>query len=146
MNNGISKLWWWVFTVLSFLGVADALYLTVSHFTNTEVLCSLLEGCDVVLSGPYSIFFGVPVSLIGVLYYILLFFGGLFILSSLKTHLHKYILSVPLLGFVATLYFVYLQLFVIGEICLYCMISAGITTILATISGYALYYLHYKKD
>jgi len=146
MNNGISKLWWWVFTILSFLGVADALYLTVSYFTNTEVLCSLLEGCDVVLSGPYATFFGVPVSLIGVLYYIFLFFGGLFILSSLKTHLHKYILLVPLFGFVATLYFVYLQLFVIGEICLYCMISAFITTVFSFIAGFALYHLHSKKD
>ena len=38
--------------LLSMLGLADALYLTIEHVTGQSVKCTIISGCSEVLSSP----------------------------------------------------------------------------------------------
>jgi len=111
------------------LGVLDTAYLTWEHFTNTVPPCSnnIFIDCGKVLNSQYSVVFGIPLALIGLVHYSLLFVVALFVLRSQK-RIFKYIILIQsLVGFLASIYLMYLQLIVIGSICLYCTASALIS-------------------
>lgn len=70
---------------LSSLGLADALYFTFAYYCRTkearwvpEVLCAR-EGsiCERVVQTPYGSVFGIPNSLLGIFYYVLLMVWGM---------------------------------------------------------------------
>ncbi len=126
----------WIIVLLSFVGILDSGYLTISHLSNTEVICSIVEGCDVVLSSIYSEVFGVPLAGFGLLFYLSLFFGGLYVLGSKNMAFAKKLLVLPLIGLGVSLYLVYLQLFVLNAICQYCMISATLSLLLFILGAY----------
>ena len=44
--------------VLSLVGLADALYLTVEHVTGQSVRCTIVAGCSEVLSSTYAVVAG----------------------------------------------------------------------------------------
>jgi uncharacterized membrane protein len=55
------------------LGLADAVYLTVHHYTATPVPCSIFEGCETVLTSLYAEFAGIPTAAFGALAYFVAF-------------------------------------------------------------------------
>lgn len=130
------------FLALGFLGFIDTSYLTVSHYTGSELSCTLTGGCGEVTGSEYSTIFGVPLALLGLLYYL-----GIVILTKLYWDLKKHsflnlIRLMTVSGFVFSLYLVYLQIYVIEAICQYCMLSAISSTLLFIVS---LISLKYKK-
>ena len=52
-------------SVLSLLGIADALYLTIEHLTGQTVRCTILSGCSEVLSSQYAVVAGIPLAAVG---------------------------------------------------------------------------------
>lgn len=108
--------------VLSFLGFLDATYLTIIHFQNQIPPCTT-DGCETVLTSSYAEIAGIPIALLGALYYVAIFFS---ILTG-RDSLAFFIVS---LGFIASCILFSLQLFVIHAFCTYCLVSAGITTLL----------------
>jgi uncharacterized membrane protein len=120
----------WIITLLSFIGFLDASYLTASHYGATELACGLSGGCDTVTTSEYSTVFGIPVALGGALFYFsVLIFSLLFIDTKNKKFLLPIVFLTPL-GFLSSVWFVYLQLYVIEAICYYCMGSATTSTLL----------------
>ncbi len=117
------------FIVVSFLGFLDATYLTAQHYLGTIPPCVITTGCETVLTSEHSVIFGIPTALIGTVYYLLLFFLAIFSLDMKREVIRLAAFFAPI-GFLASLYFVYLQLFVIKEICSYCIVSATTSTIL----------------
>ncbi len=123
--------------VLSFcvalLGLADASYLTYEHYTNVIPPCSLnlvFADCGKVLNSQYATVFGLPLSVVGIIHYAVMVLLILVIVLH-KNKFAKYVLLLQTtVGFIASLYFVYLQLAVIHAICFYCVISACISTLL----------------
>src|ERR1044072_9270613 len=51
--------------LLSLLGLADALYLSIEHVTGQTVRCTILSGCSEVLSSPYAVVAGIPLAAVG---------------------------------------------------------------------------------
>ncbi len=117
------------FLVVSFLGFLDATYLTAQHYLGTIPSCVITTGCEIVLTSEQNAIFGIPVALIGSVYYFLLFLLAVLSLE-MKRGIIRFVALLTPLGFLASLYFVYLQLFVIKEICFYCIVSATTSTIL----------------
>lgn len=120
----------WSFIIISFLGFLDASYLTIAHYTGLALRCSVFTGCEQVTTSPYSVIFGVPLALLGMFYYLTMLLLTFFYFDSKKESLPKLIAWLSCAGFLATIWFVYLQLFVIKAICEYCMISATTSTLL----------------
>src|SRR6185369_10516867 len=122
---------------LAFLGILDALYLSYEHFFEILPPCStnlLFLDCGKVLTSPYSIVLGIPLAYIGLLHYVI---ECSFLIYSLRTKnslIKRTALILTTIGFGSSLYFVFLQLFVIGAICLYCMTSALISVLIFIIA------------
>jgi len=110
--------------ILSFGGFLDSSYLTAKHYLHFEVTCSFLNGCEQVLTSSYSTMFGIPVALLGVLYYLAVFLSAVAFLDRKKPIFLKAMVLFPVAGFAFSLWFVFVQAFLLEAFCLYCLLSA----------------------
>ncbi len=122
------------FLIISALGFADATYLSIKHFLGTPVPCSILHGCEIVLTSKYSVLYGIPTALFGALFYLTVMILSAVYLETKKVTVLKLVACITTLGFLASLGFVYIQLFILKSICLYCMGSAATSTTLFILS------------
>ncbi len=121
---------WWLLPLLSLIGFIDAIYLTASHYLGGDISCFLVGGCDVVTTSVYSTIGPIPVALLGALFYLtVLVLALLFFQTRLEVFL-KLILALALVAFVASLYFLFLQIFILQAYCSYCLLSALISTLI----------------
>ena len=111
------------------LGLADAVYLTVHHYNATPVPCSIIEGCETVLTSRYAEFAGVPTAAFGALAYFVAFSLAILAAYGNRTMWKLFGVQVVVMAAV-TCWLIYLQAFVIGAFCQFCLISALITFIL----------------
>lgn len=116
--------------VLGFIGIVDSIYLTYQKITNNEVACSTFSGCNTVINSDYAYLIGIPLAYLGVIYYSTLLIILVLVLNNTKTYWLNLLMLVTFSGFLMSGYFVYLQLFEIGSICIYCMLSAVLSTLL----------------
>ena len=110
--------------VVCILGLADATYLTLTHYTNVvPFVCpdTGIVNCAQVTSSPQSYVFGIPVAVLGLVYFVPMLVLSLPFAWKSKNHVFAWLRLVGVvtgIGFVA--YLVYSELFVIKKICLYC--------------------------
>ena len=131
---------WIVFTliVVSLIGFLDATYLTAKHYLGTPLECSIFEGCEQVTTSQYATIFNIPVALGGAVYYLFIFILLIAYLDTKRNWLISVIPPITIIGFIASVWFVYLQLFVIKAICIYCLISAFTSTTLFLLGLFVL--------
>jgi len=130
----ISKHAGWIFAVFALIGFLDASYLTANHYLGASLVCPIFGDCEKVTASQYSAIGGIPVALFGAVYYIFIFLLVIWYLDSKKESILYFIARATAVGFLASVWFLYLQLFVILALCLYCIISA-ITSTLLFIAG-----------
>lgn len=109
------------FAVFSILGFLDAAYLTAEHYFGLPLPCSIFQGCEKVTTSPYSMFAGIPVALFGAVYYLAVIILTVLYFDTGKTRLLSFLGRFVFLGLAASLYFLYIQLFIINAICIYCL-------------------------
>jgi uncharacterized membrane protein len=121
-----------VAAVVSLVGLADSIYLAAEHISGRSVKCTIVSGCSEVLSSPYATVRGVPLALIGATAYFSAF--SLATLAAFDYKLAGTLLTIVVgLMFLTTLWLLYLQAFVIGHFCQFCLLSAILTTILTVL-------------
>lgn len=134
--------------LLSLAGLADSAYLTWEHFRKVIPPCSVnplipafLVDCGKVLTSPYSSMFGIPLAVLGLVHYGVL--AGLIVGAIFsKNKLIRYLIVLQTIaGAMASAYFMYIQIGIIGSICLYCTLSAIVSFTLA-----GLVYSRLKKE
>lgn len=119
--------------IVALVGLADAVYLTHHHYTAQLPPCSILEGCEMVLTSAYATIFGIPLALYGAIAYLTAF--GLAVLTALGKR--KAWLLFSLQVFVMTIFTVwllYVQGVVLEAFCQFCLLSALVTFTLFVIS------------
>ena len=134
-----------LFFLVALIGFADATFLTVEHYRGVIPPCTT-GGCDTVLTSAYSTVAGVPVSLLGALYYFAIAISAFMYLESLMSKgsvgprqlaILKWALFATILGLIASAVLVSLMAFVIHSWCQYCIGSATTSTVLFLIGAYA---------
>jgi len=123
--------------VFAVLGAIDASYLTYMSYRELPLPCTIFEGCNEVAGSPYSKVFGVPLSLFGVLFYVLVAAVSAAYLVLRREFLRGLILPLASVGFLLSVYFTYLQAFKIGAFCIYCIFSAAMSTLIFVFAFYA---------
>ena len=123
---------------VSFSGFLDAFYLSIQRFRGVPIICKILEGCNKVASSIYAEVLDVPVAYLGAAYYLLIFLLALWFLTSKNRNTFLLMSAFTIAGFLASVWFVYLQVFVIKAVCFYCMISALTSTLLFIFGSYYL--------
>jgi len=110
------------------LGLADATYLSVLALTGETAACSG-QGCSEVLSSAYSKIGPIPVALFGVAAYFTAFSFATFAAFDYPRARKFFALTVGAM-FLGTLWFLYVQAFVLHSYCRFCLFSAAITFLL----------------
>lgn len=119
-----------IIPALALLGIADATYLSLEHAGKIIAPCSTLipfVDCGAVLGSKYAYFFGIPLATIGIVQYFLELLFAYYAVFVKSFWGRTLFLIQSAIGAIASLVFVYLQIFVIGSLCLYCMGSALIS-------------------
>lgn len=118
-----------ILVVLALLGLLDSWYLAQSAATQTDLVCDIqgLDGCNIVAQSEYSRIFGIPLADFGLLFYALLLGSVLVSARFDRPWFYTWLLVLTGLGSLASIYFVYVQLGMIGAVCIYCIASAIIT-------------------
>lgn len=118
--------------VLAAIAMAALGYLAIAKLTNSTAVCFVVQGCDTVAASKYSTFMGVPVAVYGLGMATIVLVS---VLAWWRTGDGR-ILYLPyalgLIGVFVIATLVYLELFVIHAICIWCTI-AGISIILGWI-------------
>jgi uncharacterized membrane protein len=119
-----------VAAIVSLAGLADATYLSVQAFTGEALSCGGSPDCFRVLGSSYAKVGGVPVALLGALAYFTVFAFATFAAFG---YARARMFLIPIIGamFLATLWFLYVQAFVLHAYCQYCLFSAAITFLLS---------------
>lgn len=113
-------------TILVLAGIIDTSYLTYKHYFEPIGICltGFFGNCGAVLTSEYSVIFGIPLTILGLLHYLwlaaLLFMA--YVLGGVIYKRFAFIQSA--FGVVISLYLTYLQFFVIKSLCPYCLFSA----------------------
>ena len=125
----------WIYVVaalLALVGLTDALYLTVQHLSGQSVPCSVTGGCEEVLTSSYAVVAGVPLAGLGAAAYFSAF--SLSILAAFGYRsAAKLLLPLVAVMVLVSVWLFYLQAFVIRAFCQFCLLSAGITIVLAIV-------------
>ncbi|OGI72688.1 hypothetical protein A3J61_00140 [Candidatus Nomurabacteria bacterium RIFCSPHIGHO2_02_FULL_38_15] len=127
-----------VFVVISALGFIDATYLTFQHFSGNIPPCTI-DGCEIVLTSQYATIAGIPVALLGSIYYLTLLILSILFLDSKKVNILRLASYITIAGLGTSLYLVYLMFFVIQAVCQYCLVSATTSTLLFIAGLYVIF-------
>jgi len=119
--------------VVSLVGLADSIYLTVEHVAGRSVKCTIVSGCSEVLSSQYASVGGIPLALVGALAYFTVF--SLATLAAFGYRgMGKLLTPVVALMFLTSIWLIYLQAFVIKAFCQFCLLSALVTFVLTALT------------
>lgn len=123
-----------IITIFSFVGLLDTLYLIIRKLQGKDVHCIFFpkEWCLKVTNSKQSKTFGISNSYLGFGMYI-----GILLLILLATQgIISILLPLGLIwfGFLFSLYFLYIQAFVLKAFCTWCVISAINFLVMTTVS------------
>jgi uncharacterized membrane protein len=119
-----------VAAIVSLAGLADATYLSVQALTGETLGCGGSPDCFRVLGSSYARVAGIPVALFGVLAYFSAFTLATFAAFGYVRVRTFLILTIGAM-FLATLWLLYVQAFLLHAYCRYCLFSAATTFLLA---------------
>ena len=129
----------WIIPLLSLLGIGVAAYLTYVEYNQVEAVCGPVGNCNAVQQSSFATIFGVlPVGVVGLLGYlgiILVWLLGLLDLAGLKNTFAIILWGFTLLGTLYSIYLTFLEPFVIGATCIWCLSSAVIMTLLFLVAS-----------
>jgi uncharacterized membrane protein len=132
----------YVMLALAIIGIADASYDSYAIYSGQALWCPPpIDGCNIVANSPYARILGVPLGYLGVLYYVgMAAIAALVISAPASQALRSVALAYASGGVLASMVFFYIQLNYIHAFCIYCMISALLTVLLAVTS-----FMHYRR-
>ena len=119
-----------VAAIVSLAGLADATYLAVQALTGETLGCGGSPDCFRVLGSSYARVAGIPVASFGVLAYFSVFVFATFAAFG-YTRARIFLIVTIGAMFLATLWFLYVQAFLLHAYCRYCLFSAATTFLLS---------------
>ena len=108
-----------ILLVLFVISLASSMALSI---VPEQELCSIQSGCEVVHYSPYNYTFGIQNSYYGVVIFFFLSAFTLFYLIKPSMGKKAFINLAIIIGFVISLYFMYVQVFLLKAFCKYCLV------------------------
>jgi uncharacterized membrane protein len=127
-----------ILAALDVVGLAIASYLAVVELQGQVPQCGPVHGCEDVARSSYSRIGGIPVAVFGVVLSLVLLTLAI---GWWRTDLYALLLAhygLSLAGVVFEAYFLYVQVFVIGAVCIWCT-SYGLSLILRFVIALAVW-------
>jgi len=117
-----------VLASLDLVGLVIAAYLSVVAIQGELPYCGPLKGCEQVALSEYSRIAGIPVAVLGVILSISLLVLAIAWTRSGRVELLAAHYGLSLVGVIFELYFTYIEVFVIGAVCIWCA-SYGVSLV-----------------
>jgi uncharacterized membrane protein len=114
--------------VLALAGIAVTSYLVYARYTGTRLACTT-GGCETVQHSKYAKLLGVPVAVLGLVAYVVVFLTAL----SARVEAAASGAAIVLAGLAFGVYLIVIQVAVIDAICQWCLASDGILFLLALV-------------
>ena len=124
------KVWLVIFiVVLAVIGLVDSLYLTYAHYQQGgSIVCDVGSGaCDEVTTSKYSVVFGIPLAIFGILFYLSILTSAFLYKKNGGRKTLRVLWGWAALGFGVSLYLTYLQALVLHAYCPLCLTSATLS-------------------
>ncbi len=123
----------WAIPILALFGLSIAIYLAYVEMTHVEAICGPIGECNVVQASIYAQILGIPIAVLGILNYLAMgaLWAGQQLSNRRLTNLSALgLLGLAIFGTLFSIYLTLLELFVIQAVCIWCLSSAVITTLL----------------
>ena len=121
---------------LAILGLLVSIYMTIYKFSANDKMCLGSGDCSTVNASRYSEVNGIPVALIGVLGYAAII--GIHLLEKknefLESNGSMIFFGISLIGFLFTLWLVYVEIALLKALCPFCVTSQITMTIIFILS------------
>ncbi len=122
--------------ILAVLGLIVAGYMAYIEITHVEAVCGPVGECNVVQTSQYAQIAGIPVAVLGLVFYL----ATLVLWAVQRSGAGRWarpaalvLLGASLFGVIFSIYLTVLELFVIHAVCMWCLSSALITTLIMVI-------------
>ena len=119
----------WILVVLDVIGLAIAGYLSVVELGGGVPVCGPIKGCETVATSEYAWIGPFPVAVYGVILSLILLTLALAWVRTDKPWMLDVHYGLSLVGVIFEVYFLSLQVFVIGAVCIWCTLY-GVSLIL----------------
>ena len=133
---GRTRILFVLIAILSIAGAIDSGIALQRYFAKSSTrFCDFSQkfSCDIVNRSEYSTLLGIPVALIGIAGYALLFVLSTFLRTRDETP--NRLLIAALAGFAFALYLTYVEAYVLTTWCILCLISLALITLISILAG-----------
>lgn len=117
-------------TLLSVLGLFASGYLTYSHYSGEPVYCGGASSCELVNSSRFAFIGPVPVALLGLIAYVVIFVVSLIKSDEERQWPAMALFAIALIGVMFQWYLFYIEVAVLHAICYWCVASQTIITLI----------------
>ena len=122
--------------LLAVLGLGVAGYMAYIEITHENAVCGPIGECNVVQTSQYATIAGIPVAVLGLVFYL----AVLVLWAVQRSGVGKWarpaalaLLGLAAFGVIFSIYLTLLELFVIHAVCMWCVTSALITTLILVV-------------
>lgn len=120
--------------VLAVIGLGVAAYLAYVETQAVAAICGPVGDCNTVQTSEYAYLFGIPIGVLGVLGYIAILAVWAWGKWQEDKRAPLVLLAMAAFGVLFSIYLTYLEPFVIGAVCAWCLTSAVVMTLLLLVS------------
>ena len=124
----------WLLAGAAYAGFVISLYLTFVHYRGYVSPCYVVHGCEEVQTSKYSVILGVPVALLGTVFFGLMFYLGIGLLTSSRVLVLRVYRVLAFAGALAIIPLFLLQAIVLKAFCTYCVATEAIMLFLWVLS------------
>ena len=116
--------------VLALAGFLISFYLTLTHFRNQIPPCYVTSGCESVVTSRYATIVGIPLSLIGTIFFTIMFYLGISLLTGPSKMVVRTFDLLAFAGILAAVVLFLLQAVVLKAYCIYCLGTEAIALLI----------------
>ena len=113
--------------VLGVCGFLVAKHIRDHKVKDIPLVCPVRFDCNTVVHSDYSRFLGVPLEILGMMYYGLVslsYFFFIFIPGVMPITLVNFLIAATLIAFIFSIYLIAVQIFILKKGCSWCIVSA----------------------
>ena len=129
-----------IITVLSIFGLLVSFYIYNKKKKKKKLVCPRHSDCDTVIHSDYSRILGIPIEVLGIVYYVFIGYAYCFVfifnIWSARTAL--VLVGVSMCALLFSIYLVAIQAFVVRQWCIWCLSSAATTLLILILSVWNL--------
>jgi uncharacterized membrane protein len=125
--------------LISLLGLAGfllALHIHRKKLSKKKLVCPMRSNCDTVIHSDYSRIMGIPVEVLGMIYYVFIgsIYSVIFIFNLWSEITALVIFTITLCSLLFSVYLVSVQAFILKQWCAWCLLSATTSFLIFVLS------------